>query len=282
MIDSSIVSLGAGSIAGAVGVGVAYPLDTIKTKVQAYATKAGTSLKLNEIVKKILDTEGPSGFYGGVSGVMIAQSFIKSAAFGSNAWALSQLAIALDFDKGHPTTIMLALAAAFSGFATSFIVNPIERIKILMQADDTNTYANEIDCATKVLAQDGMEGLFFRGIDATLIREVPGYAIYFIVYSVLMSTEFAAYLGPSAPLFCGAAAGVGSWIPVYPFDVVKTNMQNTQGDENSKNFFKTSIGMYKKYGIGVFWDGITPKCLRAAVNHSITFYIYDAIMRVYT
>lgn len=208
MIDSSLISLGAGSIAGAVGVGVAYPLDTIKTKVQTYATRADTNLKLNEVIQKILDTEGPSGFYGGVVGVMIAQSFIKSAAFGSNAWALNQLAETYGFDSIHPPLLMLALAAAFSGFATTFIVNPIERIKILMQADDTNTFENEIDCAVKVLAQDGAEGLVFRGIDATFVREVPGYAIYFIIYSVLMSTDFASYIGPYAPLFCGAAAGV--------------------------------------------------------------------------
>ena len=28
--------------------------------------------------------------------------------------------------------------------------------------------------------------------------------------------------------------------------------------------------------------GITPKCLRAAVNHSITFFVYDYIMRNYS
>lgn len=222
IVDAGLLSLEAGAISGAIGVGVAYPLDTIKTKVQAYATKSGTSLKLKEIVKNVIDTEGLQGFYGGVGGVMVAQSFIKSAAFGSNTWAMAQLASLLGFDAAHPSLIMLALAAAFSGFATSFIVNPIERIKILMQADDKNAYKSEIDCAAKVLSSDGVQGLVFRGIDATLVREVPGYALYFIVYSVLMSTEFAQTLGPYAPLVFGATAGVSSWIPVYPFDVVKT------------------------------------------------------------
>ena len=83
-------------------------------------------------------------------------------------------------------------------------------------------------------------------------------------------------LGPSAPFFCGAAAGVGiksdyyhiiciidefefvynyhsfiyyfiilsfffyndkkqgAWIPIYPFDVIKTNIQNTQGDTTNR------------------------------------------------
>ena len=25
----------------------------------------------------------------------------------------------------------------------------------------------------------------------------------------------------------------GAWIPIYPFDVIKTNIQNTQGDNTS-------------------------------------------------
>jgi hypothetical protein len=58
LIDPSVISLAAGSIAGAIGVGVAYPLDTIKTKVQAYAVKSEINLKLFDIVNKILKDEG--------------------------------------------------------------------------------------------------------------------------------------------------------------------------------------------------------------------------------
>ena len=122
-----------------------------------------------------------------------------------------------------PTLDVLCAAAAFSGFVSSFVVNPIERIKILMQADKKGEFKSEIDCAAKVLERDGVKGLAVRGLDATLAREIPGYGIYFAVYSLLMQSPVAAALGPSfASLICGAAAGCISWIPVYPFDVVKT------------------------------------------------------------
>ena len=88
-------------------------------------------------------------------------------------------------------------------------------------------------------------------------------------------------------------------------------MQNTEG-EGGQNFIGTALSMYRTFGLGVFWDGksvvyivytmsygaithysyslmcvcvylgITPKCLRAAVNHSITFFVYDYIMRHYS
>lgn len=92
-----------------------------------------------------------------------------------------------------------------------------------MQSDNRGEYKSEIDCANNVIKQDGLKGFLFRGLDATLAREIPGYAFYFVVYSLLMQSSFGLALGPFlSPLVCGAAAGCLSWIPVFPFDVVKT------------------------------------------------------------
>ena len=109
------------------------------------------------------------------------------------------------------------------GFVTSFLVNPIERIKILMQSDKAGEYDSEIDCAIKVMKKDGLKGLMVRGLDATLAREIPGYGLYFVAYSLMMQSTFGLALGATvSPLVCGAAAGCLSWIPVFPFDVIKT------------------------------------------------------------
>lgn len=63
-------------------------------------------------------------------------------------------------------------------------------------------------------------------------------------------------------------------------------MQNTQGEEDSeieqkseKNLWQTAVLMQKEFGFGIFYDGISPKLLRAAVNHSVTFFVYDYILR---
>lgn len=68
------------------------------------------------------------------------------------------------------------------------------------------------------------------------------------------------------------------WIPVYPFDVIKTNLQNTQGgNEESMSFLGTARQLVDTYGYGVFVDGLTPKLARAAVNHAVTFYVYGSL-----
>lgn len=220
IIDDNLLSVLAGSLAGSIGVGVAYPFDSIKTKMQDYASTSddGKSIGTLEMVKFVLKEEGIGGFYGGVIWVMIGQAFVKGSAFSANNYALNYL-------TNDPLTASLTeliLAAFFAGFVSSFFVNPIERIKILMQADSKNSYKNEIDCAIKVLRADGLAGFVFRGLSATLSREIPGFGLYFVAYS-LFKTSLLTVLPSSLPLplVCGALAGIASWVPVYPIDVSK-------------------------------------------------------------
>ena len=79
----------------------------------------------------------------------------------------------------------------------------------------------------------------------------------------------------------GALAGMACWIPVYPIDVVKTMVQNTEGGTEVSSW-AVAAQIYKTGGVGAFFDGLTPKMLRAALNHSVTFYLYDVIMRSWT
>ena len=344
VIGTGAASLLAGSIGGAIGVGVAYPLDTLKTKAQVYSqqntqqqrqmqeqeqvelfantqenntndeavqiiSESGVVCSIDDcykiespeddlisLVKLILEEEGIAGFFGGVKAMMIGQALIKSVAFSANEQALESLK---DFDWDtiglgsvvgatpeqnaliSSSFLALILAASFSGFVTSFLVTPVERVKVMMQAQSTNSlYSNEIECIQAVLQNEGFLGLFSRGLGPTLAREVPSYAIYFVVYGLLIHTSVAEnYLGGAAPLVCGAMSGCACWIPVYPIDVIKTLVQNTEGGDSS-SAFDIAIDLYKNEGIGAFFNGLTPKMLRASVNHAVTFWVYDFMMDV--
>ena len=69
--------------------------------------------------------------------------------------------------------------------------------------------------------------------------------------------------------------------PVYPADVVKTLVQNSDGSDNV-SAIEVTKQLYAERGIGGFFDGLTPKMLRAAINHSVTFYTYDLILHFLT
>lgn len=290
--NPALASLLAGSIAGAVGVGVAFPLDTLKTKSQVLASGGGgdgaavssgenpEDMNMLQLMVYIYQLEGIGGFFGGVKGMMAGQAIIKSAAFSANAFMLTYLTTTAAFDLGN--SLSLLIAAMFSGFVTSFLVAPIERIKVMMQASN-GVYKNELDCLQAILkSPQGFLGLLGRGLGPTLAREVPSYGIYFMVYGKLMQTSLATSLGsPVAPLLFGALTGMACWIPVYPIDVVKTLVQNSDGsgDDTSYDSWQVAKTLYQERGIGGFFDGLTPKMLRAAVNHSVTFYVYDIVLQ---
>lgn len=82
------------------------------------------------------------------------------------------------------------------------------------------------------------EGFFalYRGFAANSIRDVPGWGLYFYFYELYkdLSKKYSdRYLGPAKRpatretiinVNAGGLAGVMSWLLLYPFDIVKTQI----------------------------------------------------------
>ena len=285
-------------LGGAVGVGVAYPLDTLKTKLQARESSSEEgNTNFFKLATGIVEDEGISGFYGGVSSTMAGQAVIKGVVFFVYEWAKALLAAPSPLtDAGSMPTgpFALLLAACISGAAGSLVVTPVERVKCVMQASEAGTFETPLACVQQLLESDGAIGLLTRGLGATLLREVPAYAFYFVSYDATRDFLVDAALVPEAivPLIGGAVAGAMAWIPVYPIDVVKTNIQvavkvdggearrgaaGAAGGSGPPTFIGTAQQIWETGGPGAFWDGITPKLARAVVNHAVTFYVFDLV-----
>lgn len=271
MLPAAASSILAGSVAGAIGVGVAFPFDTLKTKAQVMESEY--KMTMTEMIQNVYKQEGIAGFFGGVQIMMLGQAVIKSVAFGSNA---AMLAFLQGQFATAPAAVTLIAASCFAGFVTSFFATPFERVKVLMQAS-TGVYASELDCLRAVLRREGWQGLLVRGLGPTMAREIPSYGIYFFIYGFFMQTDVAAFLGQFAPLVFGALSGCASRLPVYPVDVVKTVVQNTEGDDIDA--WQVVENLYQTGGIGAFFDGVTPKMVRAAINHAVTFYVFDLVQQ---
>jgi len=256
------VALAAGMLGGSIGVGVAYPLDTIKVKIQAANAGSGGALGAVDVVRSVLRTEGVGGFYGGVSSTMAGQALIKGSAF-----------LAYDVAKQYLPPFFAACA---SGAAATFIVTPVERVKVVMQASAAGRFAGPGACVRRIIDDDGVGGLFFGGFSATLLRECPSFGFYFASYEFVSDSLSASGAVPDAlvPLLGGACAGVAAWLPVYPVDVVKTAQQAETGSSKS-SALQVAAELYKKGGPGIFFDGLAPKLFRAVVNHGVTFFVVD-------
>jgi len=284
MLPEALTSVIGGSIAGAVGVGVAYPLDTIKTKQQVevesfsrieYVLSPSGEISIvaapsNIVISTVLDiwnSEGLAGFYGGVRTSMMGQAIIKATAFSVNTAALSA-----HYD--------LVYSAAIAGFVTAFLATPVDRIKVLMQ---TNKFNSEYTCFHSILKSEGVTGLLTTGLIPTFFREIPAYTLYFVLYGAFMSslslsdssslqTSASIGYGAIAPVISGALAGAICVIPVHPVDVVKTIVQHS-----AVEWTDVVADIYQGHGFQGFWEGLLPRMGRAAVNHAATFAVYEAI-----
>jgi len=284
----AMASLFAGSVGGAIGVGASYPFDTLSTKAQV---GAGTTLSN---MARIWKNEGVGGFFEGVLSTMVGQAVIKAIQFAVNEisylWLEKYSGIKSD-------VIKMVMGGILAGFVSSFVVSPVELVKIRMQSQNklsTNTkdgdaatpslvYSNSLECTRWIVKHEGWTKLFSHGLGMTMLRETPSYVFYFVAYGLLAKSGMASLLGRhAAPLLFGAIAGWAMWIPTYPIDIVKTLVQvqtRVKGSQKEMlNSRQITAKIYQAGGVRSFFDGLEPKLARAAVKHGVTFWVYEILM----
>lgn len=225
---------------------------------------------------------------------MVGQAIIKAIQFAVNEITFLWL-------EKHSTIqsniLKMAIAGTLAGLLSSFVVSPVELVKIRMQTqnklsrnkkdDDASAssvlYKNELDCARWMVRNEGWRALLFHGLGITIVREIPSFAFYFVAYGLLAQSALADELGThAAPLIFGAMAGWAMWIPTYPIDIVKTIVQVQTTEEGKTHELLTSrqvaAKLYRAGGLRAFFDGLEPKLARAAVKHAVTFWVYEFLM----
>lgn len=231
---------------------------------------------------------------------MVGQALIKAIQFAVNEITFLYLEKQTSMKSD---VLKMAIAGTLAGLLSSFVVSPVELLKIRMQAqnkkssqkkkdddaacdDDGSSsvvFNNEFDCARWIIKNEGWRALFFHGLVITIIREIPSFAFYFVAYGMLAKSALADVLGGhAAPLIFGAMAGWAMWIPTYPIDIVKT-IEQVQTTEKGKkkailNWRQVTAKLYRAGGVRAFFDGLEPKLARAAVKHAVTFWVYEVLM----
>lgn len=199
--------------------------------------------------------------------------------------------------RGETGTPLNTLIAGSSGGLLQCIgLVPAEVIKCTMQAEETtlittatkqssltnNAFQQTFNCMKKIYLQEGIKG-FYKGFYATALREVPSIGMYF--YSYKSSRDlFTKLQGLSEPstmtiLVSGGLAGALSWSVVYPFDVIKTNIQITDNSSSGRNmsFIQMTKDLYTRHGMRVFFRGLGATVFRAFPVNGATFFFYERI-----
>ena len=129
---STAASVLAGGVGSAIGVGVAFPIDSLKTKTQVkVCTKGPADETVFARARNTFRQEGIVGFYGGVKAAMIGSALISAVSFSANELVIGMLNASnflgggVDGRDASTPFITLLLAACFSGFVQTIVVVPV-------------------------------------------------------------------------------------------------------------------------------------------------------------
>lgn len=200
-------------------------------------------------------------------------------------------AAALAADKG--TAFLKDLAAGgIAGAISKTVVAPIERVKLLLQTQDSNPriksgeiarYKGIIDCFVRVTAEQGISS-FWRGNMANVIRYFPTQAFNFAFKDTIKGLfpkynpkdSFWPFFGVN--LASGGLAGAGSLLIVYPLDFARTRLAADVGSGKTREF-NGLVDCVRKTakvgGVGSLYQGFGVSVQGIIVYRGAYFGLYD-------
>ena len=272
----------AGGFAGIGAVLAGHPFDTLKVRLQTSNQYKG----LADCFKQTVAKEGIKGLYKGMASPLIGVTPMFALSF----WSYDvgqQLVLSLTPRRTSKELSMVefAVAGGFSAIPTTVITTPMERVKVVLQTQDqagasSPKYKGMVDAATGILRQDGLAGLY-RGTIATLARDIPGSAAYFVGYEFFyrLLKKDNESLSVGALLFAGGMAGVCMWSIAIPPDVIKSRIQAAPKG-TYKGFVDCGMQIVTKEGPSALFKGLNAALLRAFPANAAAFLFRGASIAV--
>jgi solute carrier family 25 (adenine nucleotide translocator) protein 4/5/6/31 len=141
-------------------------------------------------------------------------------------------------------------AGGTAGGLSKTVVAPIERVKLLLQTQDSNPriksgeiarYTGIVNCFTRVSAEQGIAS-FWRGNLANVVRYFPTQAFNFAFKDTIKNlfprynprTDFWKFFATN--MASGGLAGAGSLLIVYPLDFARTRLAADLGSGGTREF----------------------------------------------
>ncbi|XP_031424572.2 mitochondrial glutamate carrier 1, partial [Clupea harengus] len=240
-----------GGIAGLIGVTCVFPIDLAKTRLQNQQNGSRLYNSMSDCLIKTVRSDGYFGMYRGAAVNLTLVTPEKAIKLAANDFFRQQLSK----DGQKLTLLREMLAGCGAGTCQVIVTTPMEMLKIQLQD------AGRIEAQRKatalaqgraasghlelksptafqltedLLKRKGITGLY-KGLGATLLRDVPFSMIYFPLFANLNNLGRSGAEGP-APFYVsftsGCVAGSTAAVAVNPVDVIKTRLQSlTRGGQ---------------------------------------------------
>ncbi|KZF25517.1 mitochondrial carrier [Xylona heveae TC161] len=283
----------------------AYPLDSVKTRMQAYKFDS-----LSDCLNHTYRTEGLRGFWRGVLAPLASITVVRTVSFSIyqkakytySGW-LEQLTgtaplVIANMQGSYPSLSTIACfgaAGATSGAVITAIACPFELTKLSAQISVlmARTKVTSIDdpiresyqqkgtlrTAQNIIKHRGVTGLY-SGFHLHLMRDTIGTGIYFMTYEsskqVLATFSDSSPTSPLAVVVAGGLCGLVSWACIYPIDSAKSIYQrNCLMHSKGKLVKSPKIEFFNRR----MYRGLGVSMTRSALVNAIFFSSFEAVKK---
>uniref|UniRef100_A0A673X5R7 Mitochondrial glutamate carrier 1 n=2 Tax=Salmoninae TaxID=504568 RepID=A0A673X5R7_SALTR len=247
-----------GGIAGLIGVSCVFPIDLAKTRLQNQQNGSRLYTSMSDCLIKTIRSEGYFGMYRGSAVNLTLVTPEKAIKLAANDFFRQYLSK----DGQKLTLIKEMLAGCGAGTCQVIVTTPMEMLKIQLQDAGRIDFKSSnpmlslsvllseaqrklmpetvgpgtvptksptaMQLTRELLKEKGIAGLY-KGLGATLLRDVPFSIIYFPLFANLNTLGKRGAEGP-APFYvsflAGCLAGSTAAVAVNPVDVIKTRIQS--------------------------------------------------------
>ncbi|XP_006599354.1 folate transporter 1, chloroplastic-like isoform X5 [Glycine soja] len=290
----------AGAAAGFATVAVMHPLDVVRTRFQVNDGRVShlpIYKNTAHAVFAIARSEGLRGLYAG---------FLPGVLGSTISWGLyfffydrAKQRYARNREEKLSPGLHLA-SAAEAGALVSFFTNPVWLVKTRLQLQtplhQTRPYSGVYDAFRTIMREEGFSALY-KGIVPGLFLQVSHGAIQFTAYEELRKVivDFKSkgstvhnqnpdkLLNSVDYAVLGATSKLAAVLLTYPFQVIRARLQQRPSGDGVPRYMDT-LHVVKETarfeGIRGFYKGITANLLKNAPASSITFIVYENVLKL--
>ncbi|KAL2642644.1 hypothetical protein R1flu_010231 [Riccia fluitans] len=290
----------AGAVAGFATVVSLHPLDIVRTRFQVNDGRhvRGPSYKSTvHALTTIARSEGIRGLYAGLTPALIGSTISWGAYFLFYNKAKARYDRRNDGEVGP---VLHLISAAEAGGLVCLVTNPVWLVKTRLQLQapgygSQKPYSGVRDAVTSILKEEGWRGLY-KGLGPGLLLVSHG-ALQFMAYEEIKkivsashsklikkdrSSEEAALTSVDYA-FAGASSKIFALFCTYPYSVVRSRLQqrpNEKGVANYAGAWQALKETFRYEGLRGLYKGLSPALLRTVPSSTITFLVYESVMKL--
>mmetsp|Transcript_31732 Transcript_31732/g.66749 ORF Transcript_31732/g.66749 Transcript_31732/m.66749 type:complete len:350 (-) Transcript_31732:254-1303(-) len=206
----------------------------------------------------------------------------------------------------NQNTLKVFMCGAAAGTVQAFVICPMEHIKCRLQVQSSavnpvaaapissthQLYRGPFDVCTSLVKNHGFFYGLYRGMFVTLWRETPAFGMYFATYDSIkervegiLEAEDENHPIPShahawaASALAGGISGAWTWAIIYPFDVIKSQIQTGPLESHlRKGMWTVAFDIVQEHGWKYMFRGLGVTLARAFPVNAIIFPVYEFVL----